>query len=140
MLCCVGLIGGSVVGQALGGSWTFIGPAAGFGIGLVGDIKMMKGLHRKAGAQQVDAAADAKASNQGAAVALPAQSGGCGIASGLMRMFGTGGEKEKGEMTLAEIRRTYETGPGDPPQQAQSPAAGTTAPAQPPDAGKAKPA
>lgn len=119
MLCCVGLIGGSVVGQALGGPWTFIGPAAGFGIGLVADMKMMKRLHRKAGAQQGDAAADAKAANPGAAAAPAAQSGGCGIASGLMRMFGTGGEKGKAEMTLAEIRRTYETGPGDPPQQIQ---------------------
>src|SRR3990172_5043279 len=32
MLCCVGLIGGMAVGQSLGGSWTYIAPAAGFGI------------------------------------------------------------------------------------------------------------
>ena len=139
MLCCVGLIGGSVVGQAMGGPWTFIGPAAGFGLGLVADIKVMKGLHRKAGARQVDAAADAKAPNQGAAVAPPAQSGGCGIASGLMRMFGTGGEKT-GAMTLAEIRRTYETGPGDAPEEALPASADPMVTAQPPGAGKAKPA
>lgn len=45
MLCCVGLIGGSVVGQYLGGPWTLIAPAAGFGIGLVADMKLMKGCH-----------------------------------------------------------------------------------------------
>jgi hypothetical protein len=47
MLCCVGLIGGMAVGQSLGGPWTYIAPAAGFGIGLVGDLKFMKGLHNK---------------------------------------------------------------------------------------------
>ncbi len=47
MLCCVGLIGGMAVGQSLGGPWTYIAPAAGFGIGLVGDIKFMKGMHKK---------------------------------------------------------------------------------------------
>lgn len=46
MLCCAGLIGGLAVGQYLGGPWTFIAPAAGFGIGLVGDMKLMKGHHR----------------------------------------------------------------------------------------------
>ena len=43
MLCCVGLIGGYAVGQSLGGPWTIIAPAAGFGIGLVADMKLMKG-------------------------------------------------------------------------------------------------
>jgi len=43
MLCCVGLIGGMAVGQSLGGPWTFIAPAAGFGIGLVADMKLMHG-------------------------------------------------------------------------------------------------
>lgn len=47
MLCCVGLIGGFVVGQSLGGPWTVIAPAAGFGIGLVADLKFMKGHHHK---------------------------------------------------------------------------------------------
>jgi hypothetical protein len=47
MLCCVGLIGGFAVGQSLGGPWTIIAPAAGFGIGLVADIKLMKGHHKK---------------------------------------------------------------------------------------------
>ena len=47
MLCCVGLIGGFVVGQSLGGPWTVIAPAAGFGIGLAADLKFMKGHHEK---------------------------------------------------------------------------------------------
>jgi len=47
MLCCVGLIGGFVVGQSLGGPWTVIAPAAGFGIGLVADLKFMKGHHHE---------------------------------------------------------------------------------------------
>ena len=107
MLCCVGLIGGAAVGQAMGGPWTWVGPAAGFGIGLVADMKMMKG-HAKADAEP-------KAPAQGAKAAPAAQSGaGCGIASGVMRMFGSK-EKEKGEMTLAEIRKTYQTDSGEPP-------------------------
>jgi hypothetical protein len=44
MLCCAGLIGGLYVGQYLGGPWTFIAPATGFGVGLLGDIKIM---HKK---------------------------------------------------------------------------------------------
>ena len=51
MLCCVGLIGGYVVGQSLGGPWTIIAPAAGFGIGLVADMKFMHGHHKKTGDQ-----------------------------------------------------------------------------------------
>lgn len=47
MLCCVGLIGGYVVGQSLGGPWTIIAPAAGFGIGLAADMKFMKGHHKR---------------------------------------------------------------------------------------------
>ena len=45
MLCCAGLIGGMVVGQYLGGPWTVIAPAAGFGIGLAADLKFMKRCH-----------------------------------------------------------------------------------------------
>lgn len=45
MLCCVGLIGGMAVGQSLGGPWTYIAPAAGFGIGLVADMKFMGKMH-----------------------------------------------------------------------------------------------
>ncbi len=41
MLCCIGLIGGLTVGQYFGGPWTFIAPATGFGVGLVGDMKFM---------------------------------------------------------------------------------------------------
>ncbi len=47
MLCCVGLIGGMAVGQSLGGPWTYIAPVAGFGIGLVVDMKLM-GHHETA--------------------------------------------------------------------------------------------
>jgi len=47
MLCCVGLIGGMAVGQSLGGPWTYIAPAAGFGIGLVADMKFMHGMQKK---------------------------------------------------------------------------------------------
>ena len=45
MLCCAGLFGGLYVGQQLGGPWTVIAPAAGFGIGLVGDMKFMRKMH-----------------------------------------------------------------------------------------------
>lgn len=51
MLCCVGLIGGMAVGQSLGGPWTVIAPAAGFGIGLVADMKFMHGMHKKGDAR-----------------------------------------------------------------------------------------
>jgi len=51
MLCCVGLFGGLAVGQALGGPWTYIAPAAGFGIGLVADMKFMHRMHNKGGQQ-----------------------------------------------------------------------------------------
>lgn len=47
MLCCVGLFGGLALGQSLGGPWTVIAPAAGFGIGFLADMKMMKGMHGK---------------------------------------------------------------------------------------------
>ena len=47
MLCCVGLIGGMAVGQALGGPWTYIAPAAGFAVGLAGYMKFMKGFHKQ---------------------------------------------------------------------------------------------
>ena len=45
MLCCVGLFGGLAVGQSLGGSWTVTAPAIGFGLGLYGDMKLMRGMH-----------------------------------------------------------------------------------------------
>lgn len=47
MLCCVGLFGGLAVGQALGGPWTVIAPVAGFGIGFIADMKLMKRCHQK---------------------------------------------------------------------------------------------
>lgn len=55
MLCCVGLIGGMAVGQSLGGPWTYIAPVAGFGIGLVADMKFMKGMHGKGGQHSTEA-------------------------------------------------------------------------------------
>ena len=45
MLCCLGLFGGLYVGQSLGGHWTFTAPAIGFGLGLYGDTKLMRGMH-----------------------------------------------------------------------------------------------
>ncbi len=45
MLCCVGLFGGLYVGQSLGGHWTITAPAIGFGLGLYGDTKLMRGMH-----------------------------------------------------------------------------------------------
>ncbi len=45
MLCCIGLIGGLYVGQSLGGHWTITAPAIGFGLGFIGDTKLMRGMH-----------------------------------------------------------------------------------------------
>lgn len=60
MLCCVGLVGGMAVGQYLGGPWAVIAPAAGFGIGLMADMKFMKGHHNAGGQQPNDAGPQAK--------------------------------------------------------------------------------
>lgn len=124
MLCCVGLFGGVAVGQALGGPWAFIAPAAGFGIGLVADMKMMKGHHQKAATERAKTAlrakadADPEAPNQGAAAAPAAQSASCcGVASGLTRLLGGKDKKEKSEMTLAEVRQTYQADSGKPPMR-----------------------
>jgi hypothetical protein len=35
----------------MGGPWTYIAPAAGFGIGFLADMKLMKGMHGKAAPQ-----------------------------------------------------------------------------------------
>jgi hypothetical protein len=46
MLCCLGLVAGFAVGSVLGGPWTLIAPVAGLGLGLIGDLKLIKhGLH-----------------------------------------------------------------------------------------------
>lgn len=45
MLCCLGLFLGNYVGSMLGGPWTIIAPAAGFGLGLIGDTRVMRGSH-----------------------------------------------------------------------------------------------
>lgn len=112
MMCCVGLFGGLAVGQALGGPWTFAAPAAGFAVGLVADMKMMKG-HRKAQQAETESRAKADAGagapTQGAAAAPAAESGaGCGIASGAMRMLGMNEKKENGGTTVAESGKTYQ--------------------------------
>jgi len=45
MFCCVGLFVGFYVGSVLGGPWTVIAPAVGFGLGLLGDMKLVRGGH-----------------------------------------------------------------------------------------------
>lgn len=45
MMCCIGLFGGLAIGQAMGGPWTVIAPAAGFGAGFLVDMRLMKGMH-----------------------------------------------------------------------------------------------
>lgn len=120
MLCCVGLLGGFAVGQALGGPWTVIAPAAGFGLGLVADMKMMRGRQKAAERQggtefRAEADADPNAPNSSAAAGPAAESGACcGVASGLSRMLGMKGKQKNGEMTLAEIRKTYQADSTEP--------------------------
>lgn len=114
MLCCVGLFGGFAVGQYLGGPWTVIAPAAGFGVGLLADMKLMKGMHKRA-----EPGEKANPGAHGPAAATSAHGGSCcGLASGaagrpswLMRLLG---QEDKRETTLAEIRRTYQTDSGEP--------------------------
>jgi hypothetical protein len=50
VICCLGLFAGVYVGSMLGGPWTFIAPILGFGLGLVGDSKLMGGrsCHQRA--------------------------------------------------------------------------------------------
>lgn len=48
MLCCIGLFGGTTVGQSLGGHWTVTAPAIGFALGFLGDLKLVRGFHGKA--------------------------------------------------------------------------------------------
>lgn len=45
MLCCLGLFAGFALGSTLGDPWTLIGPAIGFGLGVLGDIKLVHGSH-----------------------------------------------------------------------------------------------
>jgi hypothetical protein len=95
MLCCVGLFGGLAVGQSLGGPWTVIAPAAGFAVGLVADMKLMKGFHKNTGPQRAQAAEaksevtearsaiEAPQAPDKASTAPPAEGGSCcGVASG----------------------------------------------------------
>ncbi len=81
MLCCVGLFGGLAVGQALGGPWTVIAPAAGFAAGLAGDMKLMKGMHKHS-TPQPKQAAETKQEVEPSTPAAPAEEGSCcGVAS-----------------------------------------------------------
>jgi len=45
MLCCAGLIAGFYIGLTLEGVWSFITPALGFVLGLIGDMKLLRGRH-----------------------------------------------------------------------------------------------
>jgi hypothetical protein len=41
VICCLGLFAGVYLGSMLGGPWTILAPILGFGLGLVGDSKLM---------------------------------------------------------------------------------------------------
>lgn len=45
MICCIGLIIGLMIGLSLGGIWTFVMPAIGFGVGLLIDRKLYMRSH-----------------------------------------------------------------------------------------------
>jgi len=45
MLCCLGLLVGLAAGSMLGGPWTLITPAMGFGLGLIGDVRLALNYH-----------------------------------------------------------------------------------------------
>lgn len=156
MLCCVGLIGGLAVGQSIGGPWTVIAPAAGFAIGLAGDMKLMKGFHKTADPQPAPTVEAKPEVKSGSCCAAPSGQGrlrpwligaaavaGIAIYAGwdwleasglstvlillvlvpflLMCARGHGMKgKAKGDMTLADIRRTYEADSSEPPVRAKS--------------------
>lgn len=42
MLCCLGIVAGFAAGSVLGGPWTFLAPVKGFGLGLIGDMMMIR--------------------------------------------------------------------------------------------------
>lgn len=42
MFCCLGLVAGFAVGSVLGGPWALIAPVAGFGLGLIGDLTLIR--------------------------------------------------------------------------------------------------
>jgi hypothetical protein len=42
MFCCLGLVAGFAVGSVLGGPLALIAPVAGFGLGLIGDLTLVK--------------------------------------------------------------------------------------------------
>jgi hypothetical protein len=102
MFCCVGLVGGFAVGQYLGGPWTVVAPAAGFGVGLLADMKLMKGMHKSA-----EHGEEAKPGAHGPAAAS---------------------REDKREMTLAEIRRTYQTDRDEAPVPPNASAGSRAAP------------
>ena len=45
MLCCLGLFVGFAIGSMAGGPWILIAPIIGFGLGFLGDMKIMHGNH-----------------------------------------------------------------------------------------------
>lgn len=49
MICCLGLFAGLAVGSSIEGPWTFIAPATGFGLGLLADMKLMRGQRENTG-------------------------------------------------------------------------------------------
>ena len=48
MICCVGLVVGLSIGSSMGGPWTVIAGATGFGVGLMADMKLMGGHTKNA--------------------------------------------------------------------------------------------
>jgi hypothetical protein len=52
VICCLGLFAGVYVGSILGGPWIIIAPILGFGLGLVGDSKLMGGRSCHQGEKQ----------------------------------------------------------------------------------------
>ncbi|HEX5611097.1 MAG TPA: hypothetical protein VFX67_00470 [Burkholderiales bacterium] len=105
------------MGQYLGGPWTVVAPAAGFGIGLLADMRLMKGMHGRSDAQhrpnEPQAANGDAAAQTSACCGLAAKA--AGLPSWLANLLG---EKGKGEMTLAQIRKTYQADSGEPPRRA----------------------
>ena len=108
-------------------------------------VRTANGAGSRFGAQhsqselRAKADADSEEPGQGAATAPAARSGACcGIASGLTRMFEKAEANEKGEMTLADIRKTYQGGSREPAQEAQPSAAAPLASPHPAAMEKAK--
>jgi hypothetical protein len=88
-------------------------------------MKLMRGHLQKTASPDPQANAEKNvAQAQGPGPAARESGSCCGVASGLARVLGMNEKKEKGEMTLAEIRKTYENGSSDPPVRGGTPSAG----------------